>query len=104
MKNKLYLILFIISLFVALYLLRLPNFTEFTDGHQSIKLYKNNTFVANLYHGKVFKGNYEKSPLGISLFVGDKIYFAEIIDDSEFILPIEWSDDHHHNRNLVLKK
>ena len=107
-KNKtvwlLFTIVFGIVLVVILVFenLNKDNFTKYTDDHQTVVLYNNNTFTATLSHNKVIQGTYIETDGGVILTSANQEVFAEITSNEEFIIPIEWEDGHCHNR--VLRK
>ena len=79
--------------------------TEFySDGHQSVRLFSDGTFTAELYHGVRYSGTYEKIGQGddfsIAYTSGDVTVTGEVTGRLLHI-PEEWQDDHGHGTVLT---
>jgi len=76
---------------------------KYSDGYQTIELYANGSFSANLYHGVEYKGNFSKSSTGsneiIVFTVNDATFVAPVINNV-LNLPSEWRDSHGHGSTL----
>ena len=74
----------------------------FTGGGQTVTLFEDGTFTANLAH-ETRKGTYTESSEGSVLFVSEGIEANGRIVNNDLSLPEEWDDHHGHNATLKLK-
>ncbi|MCL1823430.1 MAG: hypothetical protein FWG44_04435 [Oscillospiraceae bacterium] len=79
----------------------------FEYGGQTITLYSDNTFTANLSHGAFYSGTYNETPLDefslISFKTADDEVGGSIYNDV-LTIPEEWDDGHGHGTEFALKK
>jgi hypothetical protein len=78
----------------------------FTDGRQTVTLYGNGAFAAQLLHNNKKDGTYRETTEGSSTMV---IFFyqgttvnARLVNNA-LLIPDEWDDSHGHNKILRLK-
>ena len=78
----------------------------FTDGRQTVTLYGNGTFAAQLLHNNNKDGTYRETREGngttvIFLHEGTTVN-ARLVNNA-FMIPDAWDDSHGHNKILRLK-
>ena len=76
----------------------------FTDGHQTITLYDDGTFVAALAHdmrGGTYTQNTVNGVVTVT-FLSDEVSVTSSIVDDVLSIPKEWQDAHGHGTQLPL--
>ena len=78
----------------------------FTDGRQTVTLYSNGAFAAQLLHNNKKDGTYRETAEGNSttvIFLHEGTTVNARLVNNAFIIPDEWDDSHGHNKILRLK-
>ena len=94
---------------LRIYLPTRQGYTEiFSDGRQTITLFADGTFTADLTHNNQKTGTYTRAAEGGStaggrtavLFIVDGATAAGRIEGDSLYFPQEWEDGHHHGNVL----
>ncbi|MCL2404309.1 MAG: hypothetical protein FWC92_02050 [Defluviitaleaceae bacterium] len=79
----------------------------YANGRNTVTLYRNGRFQANLPHGVVRRGTFSEVMTGIVTtvsFVQDGLTTEGVINGDMLTIPPEWDDGHSHPRNYLLRR